>query len=120
MTAKNTSGMRPDKNGVYEMTDVRPSYPGGQSALESYVNDHIQYPQTAIDDNSEGTADVKFVVDENGNVKDAQVVGNKTQNGLADQAVQVVSNMPKWTPGKVKGKNVKTRVVLPITFKMQK
>ena len=69
--------MKPDKNGVYEMTEVSPAYPGGHDALEDYINNHIEYPQTAIDNNSEGTVDVQFVVDENGNVTGAKVVGNK-------------------------------------------
>jgi TonB family protein len=119
MKAGEMSSMKPDKNGVYEITEVKPAFPGGRSALESYVNDHIDYPQAAIDDNSEGTIDVQFVVDQNGKVTDAKAVGKQLQNGLNDEAVRVVSNMPSWTPGKVKGKNVKTRVVLPITFRME-
>jgi len=119
MTAKKTSAMKPDKNGIYEMTEVSPAFPGGQSALEDYMNNHIEYPQTAIDNSSEGTADVQFVIDEKGKVTDAKVIGNKLGNGLDDEAVKVVSNMPEWTPGKVKGKNVKTRIVLPITYKME-
>jgi TonB family protein len=119
MAAKKTSSMKPDKNGIYEMTEVSPAFPGGQSALEDYVNNHIEYPQTALDNSSEGTADVQFVIDENGKVTDAKVIGNKLGNGLDDEAVKVVSNMPDWTPGKVKGKNVKTKIVLPITYKME-
>jgi len=114
-----SASMKPDKNGVYEMTEVKPSYPGGHTALASYINDHIDYPQDAIDNNSQGTVDVQFVVDQNGKVTDAKAVGKQLQNGLDDEAVRVVSSMPNWTPGKVKGKNVKTRMILPITFKTE-
>jgi len=119
MASKTSSSMKPDKNGVYEMTEVRPAFPGGHEALVNYINDHIEYPQSAIDNNVEGTVDVQFVVDENGSVSHAKVIGNKSQTDLDNEAVQVVSNMPKWSPGKVKGKNVKTRMVLPITYKME-
>lgn len=119
MTERKTSGMKPDKDGVYEMTDVRPAYPGGQSALEDYINNNIEYQQPAIDNNTEGTVDVQFVVDENGNVSSVKTVGKELGSGLDDEAVKVISNMPKWTPGKVKGKNVKTRMVLPITYKIE-
>ncbi len=119
MSAKKSMAMKPDKDGIYEMTDVRPSYPGGQSALDAYVNDHINYPQAALDNNTEGTTEVQFVVDKDGTIHDAKTIGKKLQNGLDDEAVNVVSNMPKWNPGKVKGKDVKTRVVLPITFKTE-
>ena len=119
MTTRKTSEMKPDKDGVYEMAEVSPVYPGGRDALQSYINDHIEYPQSAIDNNSEGTVDVQFVVDENGKVTDARAIGSQLNNDLQNEAVRVVSNMPKWTPGKVKGKNVKSRAVLPISYKME-
>jgi len=119
MTEAKTSSIKPDKDGVYEMTDVRPSYPGGPDALGDYINSNIEYQQPAIDNNTEGTVDVQFVVDENGNVSNAKVIGKQLGSGLDDEAVRVISNMPKWTPGKVKGKNVKTKVVLPITYKIE-
>jgi periplasmic protein TonB len=119
MAEKKTSAMKPDKDGVYEMTDVRPTYPGGQAALEDYINNNVEYQQPAIDNNTEGTVDVQFVVDENGKVIDAKRIGKELGGGLDEEAVRVISNMPKWTPGKVKGKNVKTRLVLPITYKIE-
>jgi TonB family protein len=117
-TAKSTS-MKPDKTGVYEMTEVRPSFPGGQSALENYITNHIEYPQMAVDDNKEGTVNVQFIVDENGNVSNAKVLGTELGDGLGDEAVRVISKMPKWEPGKVKGKTVKTRLTLPVTYKIE-
>jgi len=119
ISAKRTASMKPDKNGVYQMTEVRPSYPGGHAALQDYINNHIDYSQAAIDNNSEGTVDVQFVVDEKGNVTNAKAVGKELNSDLDDEAVRVVSNMPKWTPGKVRGKNVRARVVLPITYKIE-
>ena len=118
MTESKT-GMKPDKDGIYEMTDVRPAYPGGQTALENYINNNVEYQQAAIDNNTEGKVDVEFVIDEKGNVTDAKRIGKELGGGLDDEAVKVISNMPKWTPGKVKGKNVKTRLVLPITYKIE-
>lgn len=118
MATKETN-MKPDKEGVYYVADVMPAYPGGQNALEDYMNNNVEYPQNAIDNNSEGTVNVQFVVDENGNVTNAKVAGKKLGNELDEEAVKEVSNMPKWTPGKVKGKNVKTRIVLPVTYKLE-
>src|ERR1700741_4673002 len=74
MTERKSATMKPDKDGVYEMTDVRPAFPGGQAALEDYVNTHIEYQQPAIDNNTEGTVDVQFVIDENGSVSNAKVI----------------------------------------------
>jgi TonB family protein len=119
MTTSKTALIKPDKNGVYEMTEVRPSYRGGQTALEDYITNHIEYPQMAVDDNKEGTVTVQFIVDENGNVINAKVLGADLGDGLSDEAVRVISKMPKWEPGKVKGKNVKTRLTLPVTYKIE-
>src|SRR4030095_12809616 len=119
MATSKAAAMKPDKNGVYESTEVRPAYPGGQSALEDYIARQIEYPQMAIDDNKEGTVTVQFVVDDNGKVTDAKVLGSNLGDGLDDEAVRVISQMPKWEPGKVKGKNVKTRLTLPITYRLE-
>jgi TonB family protein len=111
--------MKPDMNGVYDVTEVSPSYPGGQAALSDYITNRIEYPQMAIDDNKEGTVNVQFIIDENGKVQDARVVGSKLGDGLDEEAERIISVMPKWTPGKVKGKPVKTRLSLPITYRLE-
>jgi TonB family protein len=116
--AGNTT-MKKDNMGYYDYTEVAPAFPGGQSALEDYITNHIEYPQQAIDNNIEGTVNVKFTIDENGKTDNAKVAGNDPGYGLGDAAVQVISQMPKWTPGKVKGKNVKAWYTLPVTYKLE-
>ncbi|MBS1607067.1 MAG: energy transducer TonB [Bacteroidetes bacterium] len=108
-----------DREGVYTRAEAMPEFPGGQTALDNYVNNNIEYPQQAIDNNTSGTIKVSFVVDEQGKVQDAHVIGAPLGNGLDEQALRVVSNMPTWKPGKVKGKNVKTRLELPIAFQVE-
>jgi protein TonB len=109
-----------DKEGVYNRAEIMPEYPGGQNSLSNYINDQFNSSQTAIDDNTTGTIRVSFVVDEKGKVTDVHLLGDhKSDNGLGDQAIKVISNMPSWTPGKIKGKNVKTRLELPIAFELE-
>jgi periplasmic protein TonB len=108
-----------DKMGYYNRTEVLPAYKGGQDALANYINSNIEYPQDAIDNNIEGTVSVQFVVDEQGNISNVKTIGNKLGYGLEEQAVKVVTAMPRWTAGQVKGKNVKTWRVLPITYKLE-
>jgi protein TonB len=114
-----TVKMEMDKTGYYNRTEVTPAYPGGQTSLEDYITNHIEYPQDAIDNNTEGTVYVQFGVDENGNVTNVTTTGSKLGNGLEDEAIRVVSSMPKWTPGQVKGKKVKVWRTLPITYKLE-
>lgn len=108
-----------DKMGYYISTEVLPSYNGGQAALETYITNNIEYPQDAIDNNVEGTVNVQFVVDEKGMVSNVKTIGDKLGSGLEEEAIKVVSAMPVWSPGQVKGKNVKTWRTLPITYKLE-
>ncbi|HWB26495.1 MAG TPA: energy transducer TonB [Chitinophagaceae bacterium] len=111
-----TGKMEEDKNGVYNYTEVLPQFPGGQDDLEQFVQNHIQYPQDAIDNGVEGTVYVTFAVDETGKVYAPSIKGDRLGYGLDDEALRVINLMPKWTPGRIKGKNVKTYYDLPITF----
>jgi len=108
-----------DKMGIYTRTDVAPAYMGGQSGLEEYIVNNLEYPQDAIDNNVEGVVNVQFAVDEKGNITNVSTVGNKLGHGLEEEAIKIVSAMPKWTPGQVKGKNVKTWRMLPINYRLE-
>ncbi len=107
-----------DKEGVYYRADQMPEYPGGDAALSSFVEKNINYPQDAIDQNTEGTVNVSFVVDEKGKVINPVATGKMAGHGLDEEAIKVIKQMPDWKPGMVKGKPVKTRLMLPVTFKL--
>jgi TonB family protein len=118
MTTDANAKIEVDKMGYYSSTEVAPVFPGGQSSLENYINNNIEYPQEAIDNNAEGTVRVQFSIDENGKVSNAKALDTNLGYGLGEAAVKVVSQMPKWTPGMVKGKKVKAWYTLPITYKL--
>jgi TonB family protein len=111
--------MEKDKMGYYNRTEVLPAYNGGPSAMENYIISTLVYPQDAIDNNVEGVVKVQFGVDENGNISNVSTLGNKIGYGLEEEAIRVVSKMPKWTPGQVKGKNVKTWRTLPVNYRLE-
>jgi protein TonB len=113
-----TIKMEKDKDGVYSKAEKMPEYPGGETALSKFVEENISYPQNAVDDNTEGTVTVSFVVDEKGKVMNPLVTGKSAGHGLDEEAIKVVKQMPAWKPGMVKGKPVKTRLSLPVTFKL--
>ncbi|HMJ47174.1 MAG TPA: energy transducer TonB [Ferruginibacter sp.] len=116
--AKATANMEMDNTGVYDNVEYIPSFPGGSKGLQSYFDKNLVYPDEATNEGVEGTVNVTFVVDENGKLSSPQVNGNKLGYGLEEEAIRVVSKMPVWTPGKLKGQNVKTRYTLPITFQL--
>ena len=108
-----------DKQGIYNKTEIRPSYPGGQKALAKFVQDNIVYPEDALGNGVEAEVQVIFAVDEAGKVYTPTIKGAKTGYGLDEAATNVVNKMPKWNPGKIKGVNVKSYYTLPITFKIE-
>ena len=107
-----------DRDGVYNTAEKMPEYPGGEAALSKFVENNITYPQDAVDQNTEGTVNVSFVVDEKGRVVNPVATGKTAGSGLDEEAVKIVKQMPAWKPGMVKGKPVKTRLLLPVTFKL--
>ncbi len=85
--------------------------------LGAYLGDNLHYPENARLNNKEGKVLVRFVVDENGTISDAEVM--KGFDDECDQeALRVVRNMPTWIPGKIDGKNVKVYFTLPMRFKL--
>lgn len=107
-----------DNDGYYDRVDVLPSYPGGEKALARFVEKNIDYPENALSDGVEGTVNVIFAVDENGTIYTPATKGEALGYGLDEAAADVIRKMPRWNPGSIKGKNVKTRFTLPITFQI--
>ncbi len=116
MQRNDNSAMEMDREGFYNRVEVLPSYPGGQKALEKFIESTVTYPEDAINEGVEGTVNVVFAVDENGKVYTPSIKNERAGYGLDEEAMRLVSKMPKWNPGQIKGKNVKTRFTLPITF----
>ena len=108
-----------DANGYYNYTETAPYYTGGNDALQTYFENNITYPEDAIDNNVEGTVMVRFTIDEDGTVQNAQATGNKLGYGLDEEAVRVVNTMAAWTPGANDGKQVKAWYTLPVTFRLE-
>ena len=115
---KNNSAMEMDKDGFYKNTEVLPAFPGGEKALERFFENNIRYPEQASENDAQGIVKLNFSVDENGKVYQPVAVNDKVGYGIEDEAIRVFNKMPKWTPGKIKGKNVKTRYTLPIRFEL--
>ena len=116
LPAAGTGEMTPDKEGYYTNTEILPTFPGGQKALENFLLKNIEYPAEASDNGVEGTVNINFSVDENGKIYTPKVISPKLGYGLEEEAIAALKKMPKWTPGRIKGKNVKPRYTLPVTF----
>ena len=109
--------MKPDKNGVYQIVEEMPQYPGGEQALLKYVSDNITYPQEAKDKEIQGRVFVSFVIEKDGSVNEVKVL-RSIGGGCDEEAVRVIKGMPKWKPGKQEGKPVRVSYMMPINFKL--
>ena len=105
----------PGDGDAKEKIEVMPEFKGGMDAMIKYMGENINYPKET---NLSGVVYIGFVIDEKGNVTDVSVVKSAAES-LDKEALRVVKAMPKWTPGKDKGKNVKVKMTLPVSFKMQ-
>ena len=117
-TDANKPNMKPDKNGVYQICEQMPEFPGGVEALMDFVAKNVVYPQEAMDKEISGRVYVSFVIEKDGSVNEVKVMKG-IGGGCDDEAVRVIKGMPKWKPGKQDGKPVRVSYMMPITFKLQ-
>lgn len=103
---------------IFNVVEQMPEFPAGQSALTSYLVNKLYYPEIARQNNIQGKVICNFVINEDGNITNVKVVKSLSKECDAE-AVRVISNMPKWKPGKQNGKPVKTYMNLPINFKLE-
>jgi len=97
--------------------DEAPQFPGGEEALMAFIKKNLCYP-FAGDVCFQGRVNVSFVVEKDGFITNVEV--ERGIDPTADkEAVYLVKSMPKWKPGKRKGKAVRCRILLPISFKVK-
>ncbi|MDD4489161.1 MAG: energy transducer TonB [Paludibacter sp.] len=107
-----------DTEVVFMVVESMPSFPGGDAALFKYLNDNIKYPVIAQESGIQGRVICQFVVNRDGSIVDIEVV-RSVDRSLDAEAVRVIQNMPKWTPGKQRGKTVRVKYTLPVNFRLQ-
>ena len=107
-----------DDGGIFNKVEIESSYPGGTPAWIRYLQKNMHYPDGAVNDNTEGTVMVQFIVDKEGNVSDVQAVDGPVQDGLREEAVRVIKKSGKWTPAVQNGRYVKSYKQQPVTFKL--
>lgn len=102
---------------VFEVVDEMPSFVGGMSALMGYVSKNVKYPVIAQENGTQGRVVVSFIVNKDGSISDASVV-RSVDTYLDKEALRVISDMPKWIPGKHKGEVVRVKYTVPVSFKL--
>jgi protein TonB len=102
---------------IFTIVEDQPGFPGGMGAFYQFVSKNLKYPNQARRMGIEGKVFVQFVVDRDGTITEvASIKGIGA--GCDEEAVRVIKSSPKWSAGKQRGKAVKVRMILPITFKL--
>lgn len=103
---------------IFTIVEEQPSFPGGEAALMEFLGKNIAYPPMARESGIQGTVFVTFVVEPDGSVTNVKILRG-IGGGCDEEAMRVVRNMPKWKPGKQRGKPVRVQFNLPIRFILQ-
>ena len=103
----------------FAIVEDKPTFQGGDAnTFTKWVYSNIVYPELAIETGIQGRVTVQFTIDKDGSVKDVRVLRG-ADSTLDKEAVRVISNSPKWSPGKQRGKAVKVKYTFPIIFQMR-
>lgn len=103
---------------IFTVVEEMPEFPGGQGELLQYLSKSIRYPVIAQENGIQGRVTCSFVVEKDGSVTDVQVLRG-VDPSLDKEAIRVISAMPKWKPGKQRGKPVRVKYNVPVTFRLQ-
>jgi protein TonB len=107
------------KEEVFIIVEEMPEFlDGGEAGLRAWIAKAIEYPVIAQENGIQGKVYVTFVVDKDGSVSDAKVIRG-VDPSLDKEALRVVNSLPKWKPGKQRGKPVRVSYTVPISFVLQ-
>ncbi|MBU46960.1 MAG: energy transducer TonB [Flavobacteriales bacterium] len=99
----------------FMVVENMPEFPGGDLGLMKYIQKNVKYPPIAKEYNITGKVYVSFIVDKSGSVTNAKIVRGVDKN-LDAEALRVVKSLPKYKPGKQRGKPVRVMFTIPINF----
>ncbi len=102
---------------IFSVVEDQPEPAGGYPAFYKFIQKNMDYPAQARRMGVEGKVYVQFVVDKDGSINEVKAIKG-IGAGCDEEAVRVVKSAPKWKPGKQRGRAVKVRMVVPITFKL--
>ena len=101
----------------FDTVDEKPSFPGGESAMKSFLKSNVKYPIVAQENGDQGCVFVQFIIEKDGSISDVKVARGDAPS-LYKEAMRVVKAMPKWNPGKLKGIPVRVKNEVPVVFRL--
>ena len=108
----------PVEEEIFMVVEQMPEFPGGMAELMKFLSKNIKYPTIAQENGIQGRVIVQFVVNQDGSIVDP-IVMRSVDPYLDKEALRVISTMPKWKPGMQRGKAVRVKYTVPVTFRLQ-
>ena len=106
------------KEEVFMVAEQMPEFPGGMKELLKFLQDNLKYPENAMKNNVQGRVIVQFVVEKDGTLTEFKVA-RSVDPDLDAEALRVLQTMSKWKPGMQRGKIVRVKFTVPVSFKLQ-
>ncbi len=111
-------GIDPDDNPLkFRLVEDLPQYPGGAVELMKWLTKNLRYPKLAQIRKTEGKVIAHFYVEKDGTITGLKVVQSLSRE-CDKEALRVLGMMPNWQPGVQNGKPCRTKVSIPIVFKL--
>ena len=105
-----------DSSRIFVIDEINAAFPGGNRACMKWIQEHIKYPEGCCTKMPQGRVNVSFIVERDGSIDSIKVI-KSPDAALSEEAVRLVSEMPKWSPARYYGKTVRSRIILPVIFK---
>lgn len=117
-TSNNSDNSAIDMSGkIYDAIEQDAQFPGGSNVLNKWLCNNLRYPKIPKKNGVQGCVIVQFVVETDGSISNPTVVRGVDKD-LDEEALRIVRKMPRWQPHKSNGVAVRSRYVLPISFKL--
>ena len=106
-----------DTNEIFVVVEQDPEFPGGMEALYQWIGSNYKWPASARDCDAFGYVYVTFIIEKDGSVSNVKLLRDiGCDHGAA--VVEMVKRMPKWKPGKQRGKPVRVQYNLPVKIEL--
>ncbi|MDE7346671.1 MAG: M56 family metallopeptidase [Muribaculaceae bacterium] len=107
----------PEERAVFIAVEDPAEFPEGMEALMKWLSNNVVYPQEAEKAGIQGRVIVRFVIEADGTVTHPEIIRGISPE-IDAEVVRLINSMPKWTPGKVNGKEVASYFTLPVVFRL--
>lgn len=114
--AEERTNFPPDSSMVYDFPEQMAQFPGGADAMDMFIRKNLNYPQRLKDAGVKGKVYIQFIVEKDGSLSNIVVRRGCNNAELDQEAVNVIEKMPNWIPGEVRGKKVRVKQTIPVTF----